>query len=53
MWVLQRHPERTFQNAIIENQLITRMENRKQAENLLKKVFGVEVGLDLSVFEVL
>ena len=27
------------------------MENRKQAENLLKKVFGVEVGLEFSRLE--
>ena len=45
VWVLQRPPARPLQNAIIDIQQVEKIEGRKQTENLLKKVFDVEVGL--------
>ncbi|MDD6538875.1 MAG: hypothetical protein PUF26_07125, partial [Bacteroidales bacterium] len=45
VWVLQRPPARTLQNAIIDSQQVEKKEGRKQTEILLKKDFDVEVGL--------
>ena len=44
VWVLQRPPARTLQNAIIDSQQVEKKEGRKQTEILLKKDFDVEVG---------
>ena len=46
VWVLQRPPARTLQNAIIDSQQVEKKEGRKQTEILLKKDFDVEVGLE-------
>lgn len=46
VWVLQRPPARTLQNAIIDSQQVEKKEGRKQTEILLKKDFDVEVGID-------
>ena len=50
VWVLQRPPARTLQNAIIDSQQVEKKEGRKQTEILLKKDFDVEVGLSSQAY---
>ena len=48
VWVLQRPPARILQSVIIDSQQVEKIEGRKQTENLLEKVFDVEVGSSIS-----